>query len=400
MNNLFRTPQSPASQSSILDILLTGTMLASLSGILASIFIFAAIATGSNFGQKDVAALIAIIVVLTVACTCSWLGIRIANREARLQAANVAAILDNISDGVLVLDAQGNFVSANPALLKMIPEDRLREMNNQPLEETLEWKRTVFSVTAAPVPGAGSVVIFRDETRRHETELAKEALLATASHELRTPLGVVMNYLELLLMLTQMGKVNTTLFAGHLNRAIENSQRLLRLINDILDQAQLQAGLSQLKEQSFNLPGLFDKTYQFLAVLLTEKNLIYALTIAPDVPSQINGDPDRLQKVLVNLIGNAIKFTEQGGIQVNVSLFSANILSIVVIDSGPGIPNEQLPDIFEPFRRASNYAKRGHQGAGLGLSIAKQIIAAMGGQITVSSTLGDGSTFTVLLPLA
>jgi signal transduction histidine kinase len=344
----------------------------------------------------------AMVVMFAIALLC-WLGMSIANqsiRDARRQAANIEAILNSITDGVLVLDLDGSFVTANRALLKMIPEDRLRQMNAMPLEETMQWKRTVFSVSASSIPGIGSVVVFRDETRRHETERAKDALLATASHELRTPLGAVMNYLELLLMLTEMGKVNTAKFNEHLTRALENSRRLLRLINDILDQAQLQAGVLELKNELFNLPLLLEKNRQLLDVLLKEKDLSYELKIAPGVPAEITGDPERLHQVLVNLVGNAIKFTQQGGIKVSVSLPRKGSLSIEVADSGPGIPDEQLPDIFEAFRRGSNYAQREHQGAGLGLSIAKEIVTHMGGKISVSSTLGVGSTFTVSLPLA
>ncbi|MGC1374925.1 MAG: histidine kinase dimerization/phospho-acceptor domain-containing protein, partial [Anaerolineales bacterium] len=131
----------------------------------------------------------------------SWLGMSIANnaiREARRHAANNEAILKNIADGVLVLNPQGNFLSANPALLKMIPADELNEIIAKPLDKTIHWKRKIFSVSVSAVPEIGTVAVFRDETRRHETEQARDALLATASHELRTPLTAVMNYLEML----------------------------------------------------------------------------------------------------------------------------------------------------------------------------------------------------------
>ncbi|MGC1378459.1 MAG: ATP-binding protein [Anaerolineales bacterium] len=343
----------------------------------------------------------AVITLFAIALLC-WLAMSIANqaiRDARRQTANIEAILNGITDGVLVLDRDGGFISANRALLKMIPEDKLREMNSKPLEETIQWKRTVFSVTASAIPGVGSVVIFRDETRRHETERAKDALLATASHELRTPLGAVMNYLELLMMLNEMGQVNTAKFQEHLTRALENCKRLLNLINDILDQAQFQAGVLELKQQIFNLPALLEKSRQPLDALLKEKGLSYELNIFPGVPAEISSDPDRMQQMLWNLISNAVKFTNQGGITVNVSLLRTDTLCIEVIDTGPGIPDEQLPDIFEPFRRGSNYAQREHQGAGLGLSIAREIVARMGGEISVSSALGVGSTFIVFLPL-
>ncbi|MGC1376666.1 MAG: histidine kinase dimerization/phospho-acceptor domain-containing protein, partial [Anaerolineales bacterium] len=161
------------------------------------------------FTLSGALALLAGTVLLVTADLLCWLGMDFAERDASHQAAHLAAVLENISDGVLTLDEQGNFISANPALLKMIPEDRLREMNENPLEETIQWQRAVFSVRAAPIGDASSVVIFHNETRRHETEQAKDALLATVSHELRTPLSAVMNYLELLLMLTEKGKMDT-----------------------------------------------------------------------------------------------------------------------------------------------------------------------------------------------
>ena len=111
------------------------------------------------------------------------------------------------------------------------------------------------------------------------------------------------------------------------------------------------------------------------------------------------GDPERLQQVLVNLIGNAVKFTDQGGVRVSVSNRGNDGLSIEVTDTGLGIPAEQLPDIFEAFRRGSDYAQRERQGAGLGLSIVKEIVDRMGGQIFAASEPGIGSTFTVILPM-
>jgi len=185
----------------------------------------------------------------------------------------------------------------------------------------------------------------------------------------------------------------------HLNRALENSQRLHRLVLAILDQAQIHAGRIVLKKQPFNLPALFETTHKLLGSLISQKNLSYELTFHPDVPAQIVGDPDRLQQVLINLIGNAIKFTAQGGIRVVVHCRDAETLMIEVADTGPGIPQEQLPDIFEPFRRGSDYAHREHQGAGLGLSIVKEIVTMMGGSISVSSEVGAGSVFTVTIPL-
>jgi signal transduction histidine kinase len=339
----------------------------------------------------------------------SWLGMSIANRAIRdarkhaesasRQAANLEAVLNSIADGVLVLDLNGKFISANPALLRMLPEEQLMEIIAKPLEKNLRWQRKLFTINTSLVPEVGSVAVFRDETRRHETDRAKDALLATASHELRTPLTAMMNYLEMIQVFIRMGKINTTEFDEYVGRAIENTHRLRQLVNNILDQAQIQAGVLELKTKMFNLPDLLEKNRQLLDVLFKQKNLSYALNIASNVPTEIHGDPDRLHQVLVNLVGNAIKFTSQGGIQVKVFLQNRDNLSIAVTDSGPGIVEEHLPDIFEAFRRSSDYVLREQQGAGLGLSITKEIVTRMGGDISVMSTLGAGSTFTVSIPI-
>lgn len=332
----------------------------------------------------------------------SWLGMSIAERairDARHQAANNQAILNNIADGVLVLDLQGRLLSANPALLRMIPEGQLQKMIARPLGATVQWKHRVFSVTSSPVPEVGTVAVFRDETRRRETERARDALIATASHELRTPLAAVMNYVELLLVLGQAGRVDAAEFTEHLARALENCKRLHKLVNDILDQAQIQAGTLELKNQPFDMRALLEKTHRLLESLIEKKNLSYEMNVELDVPAEFVGDAERLQQVLVNLIGNAIKFTDQGGIKVSAAVPRKNELYIQVADSGPGIPPEQLPDIFEAFRRGSDYAQRERPGAGLGLSIVKEILTRMGGEIFVASEPGVGSTFTITLPI-
>jgi signal transduction histidine kinase len=330
----------------------------------------------------------------------AWLGMSIANRairDARREAANLRAIYEHVADGILVLDLHGDFLSANPALLKMIPEAGLQEMLAAPLDKTIRWK--IFSVSASDVPDVGTVAIIRDETRRHETERARDTLLAIASHELRTPLTAIMNYLEMLQMLIRLDRVNMAEFTEHLARAIENSRRLKRLVDDILDQAQIQAGVLELKPQTFNLRGLLAKVRTLLDSLIQKKQLACELSVDPGVPEEITGDPERLHQVLVNLVSNAIKFTNQGGIKINVSTPQKDQLVIQVADTGPGIPPEQLPDIFEAFRRGSNYAQRERQGAGLGLSIAREIVTRMGGDLSAASQPGSGSTFTITLPI-
>jgi len=385
----------------VLPIMVAAVVLSPESVFIVAVIILGMIQIFTPTSVDETANYYAMLTLLIVAFI-SWLGMSIANnamRTARHEAANNRAILNSIADGVVVFDLQGKLLSANPALLEMIPEESLLEIISNPLEKTIRWNQKVFSVTASPVPEVGTVAVFRDETRRHEIEHARDALLATASHELRTPLAAVMNYLELLLMLSQAGKTSIGEFSQHIARALENSKRLQNLINDILDQAQMQAGVLKLQYQPIELRSLLIKVGHLLGSLLQQKNLSYELAIAPGVPAHIQSDPERLNQVLVNLIGNGIKFTSQGGIKVSVSMDKRNRLSFQVADTGPGIPPEQLPDIFEAFRRGSNYAQRERQGAGLGLSIAREIVTMMGGEISVISQVGTGSTFTFCIPV-
>ncbi len=320
-------------------------------------------------------------------------------KHNRNQDAYHKTVLNNIADGVLVLDLDGNLLSTNPALLNMIPQKHLKEIIAQPLEKIIKWKHKIFSVNTATVPDVGTVAVFRDETRRHEVERARDALLATISHELRTPLTAIMNYIEMLIVLIRMGQVNTDSFIEYLNRALENSQRLHSLMLDVLDIAQIQAGRMVSKKQSLNLPETFEQVRRLLIPLAEQKELSYELIVHPDVPNEMMGDPMRLRQILLNLVGNAIKFTERGGVKIVVYCDGAEALKIEVADTGPGIPSEQLPDIFEPFRSGSDYALRVHQGAGLGLAVVKQILLQMRGDISVSSEVGVGSVFTAIIPI-
>ncbi len=342
------------------------------------------------------------VIVFFIIVFISLSGINIANRtipDAQRYAAISDAILNNIVDGVLVLNSHGDFLSANPALLGMIPEIDIKQVILKPLQKTIRWKHKIFSVSVSEVPEIGTVAVFRDETSRHEIERARDDLLMTASHELRTPLTAVMNYLEFIQILIRSGKINTDEFNEHVVRALENVKRLQSLVNDILDQAQIQAGELHLKHQPFNLNSTIEKAHQLLEILIEEKKLSYELLIESDVPIEITGDPNRLHQILVNLLGNAIKFTNEGGIKVCVSMVSKEKISIQVIDSGPGIPAEQLPYIFQAFKRGSENTQRERQGTGLGLSIVKELTARMGWEVSVFSELGKGSTFIVLLPV-
>ncbi len=278
------------------------------------------------------------------------------------------------------------------------------EQDTQPIGFRIQWAEKTLSVSAAQVydkrdrnNNIGIVTVFRDFTREAEVERLKSTFVAIVSHELRTPLSAILGYAEMFREEVY-GPMNEKQ-VNMAHRIIKNTQRLLGLINDLLDQAQMEAGKLTIKmgpvkpaELLETLHGLMDKT-------ASDKNLRLTSEIEDTLPEVLNGDPARLQQILVNFVNNAIKFTDQGEVRVKLLHFSDRKWGIEVSDTGRGIPEAELTSIFDTFRQVEGSATRTHGGFGLGLSIVKQLVQLMGGEIRVTSKLEQGSIFTVILPL-
>ena len=231
----------------------------------------------------------------------------------------------------------------------------------------------------------------------------KSEFLANMSHELRTPLNSIIGYSEIMLMGIN-GPLNDDMTEDM--EAIRNSgQHLLRLINDILDLAKIEAGKMSLEIKELELSGLFDEVRVSHAALLRNRLVSMMVDIAPDVPP-IYADRVRLNQILTNLVSNAIKFTEEGTISLRVTHdaeFAGKIggrVAISVEDQGIGIEKDDIPLIFAEFRQVDGSSTRRAEGTGLGLAITKHLVNMHGGSIKVESILGQGSTFTVELPVA
>jgi PAS domain S-box-containing protein len=246
-----------------------------------------------------------------------------------------------------------------------------------------------------------TVVIVRDITERKRAEEAekelvqmKEDFIASVSHELRTPVHSLMGFLELLLK----GKVkDPAVQQEFLIRAFQEAERLAALVNDVLDVSRLEAGRLQLELERVDMSALIAETLESLQGLAEKKGISMTYT-PPETSLIVKADRRRLQQVLVNLIENAIKFSEpRRPILVTGQVANSNI-TIKVIDQGLGIPAEALPRLFSKFYQADSPIKRAGSGTGLGLYISKQIIEAHGGHIDVESELGKGSTFFFTLP--
>jgi hypothetical protein len=169
--------------------------------------------------------------------------------------------------------------------------------------------------------------------------------------------------------------------------------------NELLDQAQLDAGELKLNLSPFPLTNLAEGALSRINILAQTKGLTLTTTIAPGMPATLIGDQARLQQILVNLVDNAVKFTSTGTVRVCFYRPDLTHWALQVSDTGPGIPIEAQAYIFEPFRQVDGSITRQHGGAGLGLSIVKQLTTMMGGQITLESEIGQGSVFTILFPL-
>jgi signal transduction histidine kinase len=350
----------------------------------------------------------------------------------RIVAGRNQAILNSIADGVIVFDMEWNATQANPAIrsllelpIETILTKNFREFlehpklstqsrrlltamiehDTQPFSFRIEWGEKTLSVSAAQIydkrdegnVNTGTVTVFRDFTREAEVEKLKSTFVAIVSHELRTPLNAILGYAEMFKE-TVYGPMNEKQ-TNMADRIIKNTERLLGLINDLLDQAQMEAGkltiqMSPVKPSELldNLHGLMDKT-------ASDKKLKLTSEIEDDLPEILIGDGARLQQILVNLVNNAIKFTDEGEVSVRLVRATYNKWGIEISDTGRGIPPADLPHIFETFRQVEGSATRTKGGFGLGLAIVKQLVSLMSGEISVDSKLDKGTTFSITLPL-
>ena len=365
--------------------------------------------------------------------------------------ARVRAALDTLAEGLLVLDQNGYIVLANVSfadVLRTDPESLIgrsaatldwcskegKTLDAQALPwipalkegipqrnqivylEDASGSRRTFRINCTPVLGAGKkqtpvLVSLDDVTELEEKELelraameladsanrAKSDFLANMSHEIRTPMNAILGFTELLKR--GFGK-NEADARKHLNTIHSSGQHLLELINDILDLSKVEAGRMDIERITCSPVTVMREVVRVLSVRAAEKGIALDLAFAGPLPERVVTDPSRLRQIITNLVGNALKFTERGGVTVTASVTGARgaqRLQIAVSDTGIGIPPEKVGSIFEAFSQADNSIARRFGGTGLGLTISRQLAGALGGDITVQSTPGKGSVFTVTI---
>ena len=346
----------------------------------------------------------------------------------RIEAGRNRAILNSIADGVIVFDTKWNATLANPAVRSMLdfpleliidknfseiiehpklaPKSRsllyaMMEHDTQPIGFRIEWGGKTLSVSAAQVysrhENIGTVTVFRDFTREAEVEKLKSTFVAIVSHELRTPLSAILGYAEMFKE-SVYGPMNEKQ-VNLAERIMKNTQRLLGLINDLLDQAQMEAGKLTIQMAPVKPADLLESLHSVMDKTASDKGLRLTSEIDDNFPEAFNGDAARLQQILVNLVNNAVKFTDQGSVHVKLFYPSQYKWGIEVSDTGRGIPESEISYIFETFRQVEGTATRVHGGFGLGLSIVKQLVTLMSGEIKVQSKLEEGTAFIITLPL-
>jgi len=344
-------------------------------------------------------------------------------RDISSEKSKLDAVLTNMADGVLAFDSDGKIVMVNPRaseilgvgeeeLLGIGAEDLLPEMSlgkvvqdalggehNLTLRGEVRATGCIVRAHLAPLPGndpdePALVLVLQDMTKEEQAEQRRKEFVANASHELKTPLTTIKSYVE---TLTE-GAIEDSEVSGRFLRVVAHeTDRMVRLVRDLLDLSAIDSGQMLWETGQFSIPLLVDQACGRMTSAADAKKI--SLTYGGDSRAlTVEGDADRVEQVLLNLIGNAIEYTGAGGqIRVRWRAQDGGVL-IAVADDGPGIPAEDLPRIFERFYRVDKARSRQRGGTGLGLAIAKEIVEAHGGWIDIQSLPETGTTVRFWLP--
>lgn len=280
---------------------------------------------------------------------------------------------------------------------------RLRESNNAALHEARTREERLEKLVSERTKSLSEANSELSATRDNliQTQKFRDQFMANMSHEIRTPMNAVLGMTNILLH-----KENLAEQKKYLDGIKKSSENLIVIINDILDLSKIEAGKMELEQTNFRLTEVVNLVQQIMQHKAEEKGLLLNVEMDPSIPEVLIGDPTRLNQILVNLIGNAIKFTEKGTVLISIKYIqkikNTVQLEFFIHDTGIGMNEEQLGKIFQSFTQASSDTTRKYGGTGLGLTISKQLVELHGGNIKVTSTPGEGSCFSfkVTFPIA
>ncbi len=351
-------------------------------------------------------------------------------------------LFENATDIVFTTDLSGHFLSGNRAVRRLLgyTVDEARRLTWAKLVAPYEmgkaaamWRRhargevhlnfeldtytksgalKTFEIGSRPIFVAGRIVGFhgiaRDVTERkrmqraliearraaEQANRAKTAFLANMSHEIRTPINGILGFVSLI------SKTDLSAEQRRLLRPVEESAvNLLKLIDDVLDLSRIESGHVPIDPEAIYLPAVLNTHLNLLRPLAEQKGLALRLRISPSARAWVLGDPTRIGQVVTNLVNNAIKFTERGIVSVHLSRTRSGTVTLIVRDTGAGIPANRLAGLFAPFQQVDTRRKRRHGGVGLGLAITKNLVDAMGGDIDIDSKAHSHTRVQVRLPL-
>ncbi|MFW6134919.1 MAG: ATP-binding protein [Elusimicrobiota bacterium] len=337
--------------------------------------------------------------------------------DLSIQTDELNSLISTIQSGIVLLDKKGRIILSNDFFQKIFSSSKMKgkyfwevirdERLNEQISQLIEGKEEVFTTEIELFKNDylcnGTyiakknelILVLHDITRSKKLAQIKRDLISNLSHELRTPLTSIKGYLETIEMSDEINKVERDRYMQIIKR---NTERLINMVNDLLLLSELEDKMGKLEIEKVNLEEMIRNIEKIFELALQEKKLKLNFNFQQNLP-EIEADSYKIEQMLINLIDNAIKYTETGNINVSVELIAANKVKIEVADTGIGIKKEDLNRIFERFYVVNKARSRKQGGTGLGLSIVKHIVMMHKGELEVDSELGRGTRLTIMLPV-
>jgi len=334
-------------------------------------------------------------------------------------------VVEHTDNALIITDNQYGFLDANPAAIKIFPELAHKEKNTFLPKEivklfkdenpAIQFKDRFYTKEVASIEQKSRVIgysmllvdntehyelmeqIEAEKERAEEANRAKSQFMSNMSHEIRTPMNAIVGMTDILLR-----QELSTQNKEYIKNIKSSGNALLTIINDILDFSKIEAGKMDIIEDDYQPMSVVNDLSMIFLNRIGEKNVELIYDIAPELPDKLHGDALRIRQVIINLMNNAIKFTEEGYVKLTVRVTSVDVdtveLLYMIEDTGEGIKEEDLARLFKNYQQVDKVKNHYREGTGLGLSLSKQMVELMGGTISVSSEYGKGSTFSFTLP--